>query len=102
MRCPTCNGPLLPEPPHIIPNGRWQCTACFTFIDSDGTPMAAPKRTRTGPVFRPGEIWLDRRGRRHQVFESEVAGLVLLSALDHQLVPECRRPADIQGWRKEE
>ena len=99
MSCPVCGDQLLPEPPHVLPTGRWQCTGCFTFLDSDGTPMTAPKRTRIGPMFRPGEIWLDRRGRRHQVFESEVAGLVLLSALDHQLAPECRRPADVQGWR---
>lgn len=98
MKCPACGGPLLVEPPHTLPTGRWQCTACFEFVD-DADPNPRPRRR--SEEFQVGEVWLDRRGRRHRVFLSEVPGLVLLSALDHQLAPECRRPADVQGWRRE-
>jgi hypothetical protein len=97
--CPACGGPLLPEPPHVLPNGRWQCTACFELVDGDGV-MLNPRRLAR-EVFRVGEVWRDRRGRRHRVFRSEVPGLLLLAAMDHQLAPETRRPADVQGWAKD-
>lgn len=101
MSCPTCGGPLLPEPPHVLPNGRWQCTSCFELVDSNGV-KAQPQPSRPAKeVFRVGEVWRDRRGRRHRVLMSEVKGLVLLACMDHRLAPETRRPADVHGWRKE-
>lgn len=98
MKCPACGGPLLPEPTTVVPNGMWQCTACFEMVD---TRLGQQRKARKGaPEFQAGEVWLDSRGRRHRVEASKVRGLVVLVAIDDRLAPDCRRPADTQGWRK--
>lgn len=98
VKCPACGSDaLLPEPTTVLANG--QCTACFEMVD-ERTPR--PVRRRAGmPEFQEGEVWLDSRGRRHRVEMSNVRGLVVLVALDDRLAPDCRRPADTQGWRRE-
>jgi hypothetical protein len=100
MKCPACGSDaLLPEPTTVLANGMWQCTACFEMVD-ERTPAPARKR-KSAAEFQEGEVWLDSRGRRHRVEASKVRGLVVLVALDDRLAPDCRRPADTQGWRRE-
>ena len=52
--------------------------------------------------IRLGDVWLDTQGRRHIAEPCVVAGLVVMTPLDHDLVPVAMCAADPWPWRRVE
>ena len=60
--------------------------------------MTAPPPDR----IRLGDVWLDLQGRRHRADPCVVDGLVLMTPLDHELVPVAMCAALPKPWQRVE
>jgi hypothetical protein len=52
--------------------------------------------------IRLGDVWLNLQGRRHRAEPCVVDGLVVMVALDHELVPVAMSAANPHPWRRVE
>lgn len=117
MNCPRCENEARRA------NRQWQCTACRYAFKSrgpqaiDAPPAAAPARVtlavprRRQPAadqsmapepdrIRLGDIWIDPLCRRHVAKPCIVDHLVVMEAMDHELVPVAMDARCPYPWRR--
>jgi hypothetical protein len=52
--------------------------------------------------IRHGDVWLDLQGRRHRAEPCVVAGLVVMTAMDDDIVPVVMSANQPHPWRRVE
>ena len=50
--------------------------------------------------IRPGDVWLDIQGRKHLAKPCVVEGLLVMTPLDHDLVPVAIDVTNPHPWRR--
>jgi hypothetical protein len=94
----------FPDPDEL--GDLWQAaTECAAFsVIQPAAPVQAPAVDRSTPPppnrIRPGDVWADIQGRKHLAKPCVMEGMLLMTPLDHDLVPLAMDVTRPDPWQR--